>query len=78
MMWAQRHRPALAISLCLLLFNLARSANLLKGLYILPSVISFYFLYLYSVLMQKAGIEFNAISVGAILSDYQRIRVEHV
>jgi len=29
-------------------------------------------------LMQKAGIEFDAVSVGAILSDYQRIRVENV
>ena len=30
------------------------------------------------VLTQKAGVEFDAVSVGAILSDYQRVRVEHV
>ena len=29
-------------------------------------------------LIQRAGIEFNAVSVGAILSDYQRVRVENV
>ena len=29
-------------------------------------------------LMQNSGIEFSAISVGAILSDYQRVRVENV
>ena len=30
------------------------------------------------VLVQNAGIEFDAVSVGAILSDYQRVRVENV
>jgi len=30
------------------------------------------------VFIQKTGIEFSAVSVGAILSDYQRVRVEDV
>lgn len=29
-------------------------------------------------LLQDSGVNFDAVSVGAILSDYQRIRVENV
>jgi hypothetical protein len=30
------------------------------------------------MLLQDSGLNFDAVSVGAILSDYQRIRVENV
>jgi len=33
---------------------------------------------MFALLIQNAGVEFDAVSVGAILSDYQRVRVENV